>query len=65
MRNPMQSMTCAVCGREFIIHPGHIFKGHTREKKVEYYCSWRCQRKREEQRKQERIQRRIQQMTGK
>ena len=63
MRNPMDSTICSVCGGEFILHPGHVYKGINREKKVEYYCSWHCKRTREQQRIQERIKRRM--MRGK
>ena len=43
------SRTCAVCNKEFIIHPGAgwLYKKIIKGKTV-WFCSWTCQRKAEQ-----------------
>ena len=55
MNEPLKSVrTCAVCGKEFIIHRGagylykrEVYKTEQTEKarKVEYFCGYTCARK--------------------
>lgn len=41
--------TCAICGKEFLSYPGHVYhksKGsHTGHHTEYYFCSWSCMRK--------------------
>lgn len=49
MTEPLKSSrTCAVCGKTFIFHKGagwiYLKK---RDKKTDFYCSWKCMREAE------------------
>jgi len=43
------SRKCAVCGKQFIIHPGAgwLYKKKTHSKTI-WFCSWTCQRQEEQ-----------------
>lgn len=41
MREPFKYTICAICGKEFIKQPGHIFKIHFADKTYNC-CSYRC-----------------------
>ena len=52
MSEPLKSKRkCAICGKEFIIHPGagYLYKRiEPKTRATEYFCSWRCMRSAEE-----------------
>ena len=52
INEPLKSIrTCAVCGKEFIIHrgAGYLYKRmEPNTRATEYFCSWRCMRSAEE-----------------